>query len=91
MNTYKSPERITALNYDNVLNDLMSLISTGTNVTIDMSETTYLSSAGLRTLLMSAKILRSKGMKPLRIINIRDSVKSVIEIVCFDEFLDIEQ
>lgn len=57
----------------------------GRNVTLDMSGVTYLSSAGLRTILA---IDRSVGTgKKLSVVNAQDAVKDVLDMSGFSEFL----
>ena len=57
-------------------------------LTIDMSKLEYISSAGLRTLLMAKKTLHNKGN--VVIVNANDIVKEVFEVTGFDSLLDIQ-
>ena len=58
------------------------------DLTIDMSKLEYISSAGLRTLLMAKKTLHNKGN--VVIVNANDIVKEVFEVTGFDSLLDIQ-
>lgn len=58
------------------------------NLTVDMKNLEYVSSAGLRTLLIAKKQLHNKGT--VKIVNANDIVKEVFEVTGFDEILDVE-
>ncbi len=58
------------------------------NLTVDMKNLEYVSSAGLRTLLIAKKKLHNKGN--VKIVNANDIVKEVFEVTGFDELLDVE-
>ena len=58
------------------------------NLTVDMKNLEYVSSAGLRTLLIAKKQLHNKGN--VKIVNANDIVKEVFEVTGFDELLDVE-
>lgn len=63
-------------------------IDGATGAEMDMSELTYISSAGLRVLLGMRKKLNDNKNLVLR--NVADSVKEVLEITGFDGILTIE-
>ena len=58
------------------------------DLVVDMKNLEYVSSAGLRTLLIAKKTLHNKGN--VKIINANDIVKEVFEVTGFDNLLDIE-
>ena len=58
------------------------------DLTVDMKNLEYVSSAGLRTLLIAKKQLHNKGN--VKIVNANDIVKEVFEVTGFDELLDVE-
>lgn len=57
-------------------------------LTIDMTKLEYISSAGLRTLLMAKKLLHNKGT--VKVTNINEIVREVFEVTGFIDLLDIE-
>lgn len=58
------------------------------NVVLDMTKCPYMSSAGLRALLIGHKTASSKGGS-LKICNVADSVKQVFEVTGFAKILNI--
>lgn len=60
-----------------------------TEVVMDCSELTYVSSSGLRIFLMLQKGVNSAGIK-MRIINMGDAIKQVFKITGFSSILNIE-
>ena len=59
-----------------------------TDITVDMSDTEYVSSAGLRILLKMCKMLPDQSA--FRVINCSDSVKEIFEVTGFDSIFEIE-
>jgi len=57
------------------------------DLTIDLTDLEYISSAGLRTLLKIQKRMDKKGA--MRIKNIRDNVREVLDMTGFSNFLTI--
>ena len=58
-----------------------------TEITVDMSETEYISSAGLRVLLSMCKTLPSSDQ--FHVINYSDSIKEIFEVTGFDQLFGI--
>ena len=58
-----------------------------TDLTVDLAELEYISSAGLRTLLKIQKKMDKQGA--MRIKNIRDNVREVLDMTGFSDFLTI--
>ena len=58
-----------------------------TDLTIDLAELEYISSAGLRTLLKFQKKMDKQGS--MKIINVRDNVREVLDMTGFSDFLTI--
>ena len=54
----------------------------------DLSDLEYISSAGLRVLLLSQKIMSQQG--ELKVINVKDEVMEIFEVTGFSEILTIE-
>lgn len=70
-----------------VQEEVMPLIQQGSKVIINMSECDYVSSAGLRLLLVIAKTLKSKGGKGV-IAGLLPEVKDVMEMTGFDRMYE---
>ena len=60
------------------------------NLTLDLEKTAYISSAGLRALLLGHKTARAKGGS-LSIVNVTDSVQEIFEVTGFADILDIRK
>ena len=58
-----------------------------TDLTVDLAELEYISSAGLRTLLKIQKKMDKQGA--MRIKNIRQNVREVLDMTGFSDFLTI--
>lgn len=54
-------------------------------IEIDAANMTYVSSAGLRVLLMMYKSLEDKSR--FKLLNVNDEVKEILEVTGFDQFL----
>ena len=82
-------ERIDALNADQVLQDLSSTIAAGQydEVILDADQLTYISSAGLRTLLS----VKKKQMPNLKLVNASREVYDIFEVTGFSQLLDIQK
>ena len=68
--------------------ELASSLGGITELVLDMSELTYISSAGLRTLLTAQKQMNRQGRMVLR--GVRDSIRDVFRITGFLELLTVE-
>ncbi len=77
-------DAVTALQLDK---ELSASIAGVTDLTVDLGELEYISSAGLRTLLKLQKRMDSQGA--MRIRNIRENVREVLDMTGFAEFLTI--
>ena len=80
INSVTAPELEEVIKND--LNDVSSLI-------FDFSELEYLSSAGLRILLIAQRLMGKKG--PMRILHVNSSVMEILTITGFNNVLDIEE
>ncbi|MBQ9633011.1 MAG: STAS domain-containing protein [Lachnospiraceae bacterium] len=58
------------------------------NVVLEMGECPYMSSAGLRALLLGQKTAMSKGGK-LTLVNVRKEVQDIFKLTKFDSVLNI--
>ena len=77
-------DAVTALQLDK---DLSASLDGVTDLTIDLGELEYISSAGLRTLLKIQKRMDRQGAMQIR--NIRENVREVLDMTGFAEFLTI--
>lgn len=68
--------------------EITALLSTENELTLDMENLAYISSAGLRVLLKTYKALEGKG--GFRLTNVPESVNEVFDITGFSDFLTIE-
>lgn len=75
----------TAPEFEKIINGMDDNI---TDLVIDMSEVEYVSSAGLRLLLMTQNIMDEKGS--LIVKNICQDIMDIISVTGFDEILTIE-
>ena len=57
-------------------------------IIFDFSELEYLSSAGLRVLLVAQKLMNKKG--PMSVRNVNSNVMEILDITGFSNVLDIE-
>ena len=55
---------------------------------MDFEKVEYISSAGLRVLLLAMKLMRSKG--PMKVTHVNDLVKEVFDVTGFSDMLTIE-
>jgi len=60
-----------------------------TDLTIDLSELSYVASAGLRVLLMAQKLMSQKGS--MKLTHVNQDVMEVLEMTGFVNFLTIEK
>ena len=84
---YLAPERITLSNAEAFLHDLLALISTGDELIVDFSNTKYISSACLRSLIIASKTAKHKCQSTIECINLSPSVQNVLDMVRMDVFL----
>ena len=57
-------------------------------VQLDLAKVPYMSSAGLRVLLLAAKALQKRGER-LRVINVAPQIYNVLNVAGFTSFMDI--
>lgn len=79
-------DAVTALELDK---DLSATLNDVTDLTIDLAELEYISSAGLRTLLKIQKRMDKQGS--MKICNIRDNIREVLDMTGFSNFLTIDE
>jgi anti-sigma B factor antagonist len=69
-------------------NELDGIISNLKELTFDMTELEYVSSAGLRVILKAQKIMNTQGS--MKLIGVNDSIMEVFDITGFLDILTIE-
>ncbi|MFR9649029.1 MAG: STAS domain-containing protein [Rikenellaceae bacterium] len=80
-------DTVTAKNFET--SAMAALKDNPTQIVMDCSELSYVSSSGLRVFLMMQKGVNAAGIK-MRIINMSDSIKQVFKITGFASILTIE-
>ena len=79
-------DAVTALQLDK---DLSASLGGVDDLTVDLAELEYISSAGLRMLLKTQKRMDKQGA--MRIKNIRENVREVLDMTGFSDFLTIAE
>ena len=79
-------DAVTAMQFDK---DLSATLANVTDLTIDLADLEYISSAGLRTLLKLQKRMDRQGA--MRIRNIRENVREVLDMTGFSDFLTLAE
>ncbi len=83
------PPRIDANNADGVQDELGAVVAAGARTVLcDFSQNSYISSAGLRALLVTAKTLHGVGGK-LMLFGLTEHVQEILEIAGFSSMLPI--
>ena len=89
LSTVISPEgRIDTVTAPELEESLSKIPSTATSVTFDFSKVEYISSAGLRILLVAQKQMKKSGAS-MTISNISPTVRDVFDITGFSDILTI--
>lgn len=81
LDTITAPDLLTGFN-ENKTDDIKE-------ITVDMAETEYISSAGLRVLLSMCKTL--SGSKYFHIINYSKEIKDILEVTGFDQLFGMDE
>lgn len=68
--------------------DLQADLDNIQEITFDFKDLEYISSAGLRVLLMCQKKIASKGK--MEVINVNETIKEIFEITGFNNILDVK-
>lgn len=68
--------------------ELKQSISSITSLVLDFSELEYISSAGLRVLLATQKVMSKQGNMVIR--NINETISEVFEVTGFSDILTVE-
>ena len=70
--------------------ELVPLLADAESLTIDFEKLEYISSAGLRVLLMAAQVLEEKGAGMVRVVNSNDTIRNIFVMAGFTDFLLVE-
>ena len=68
--------------------ELGSVVEGATSLTLDFEKLEYISSAGLRVLLSTQKIMNRQG--EMKLIHVNDAIMDIFEVTGFSEILTIE-
>ena len=68
--------------------EIEAALDGATDLTLDFSALDYISSSGLRAVMLAVKAMNRRG--GLRIINVRKPVYEVLEVIGFTSLCDIE-
>ncbi len=86
---YRPIQRIDASNASAAEQDVQNFFEQGTqSMLIDLSDVTYLSSAGLRVLLIAAKTAKARGGQ-IALASVKPTVKDIITMSGFDKLMAI--
>ena len=87
--TVRTPKRIDVKTAPAFDEEMKALVAEGAEeIAVDMTDTVYISSIGLRVLLSSTKALRKRG-GTLRVLNVAPQVMEVFDITGYSGFLTL--
>ena len=78
-------DTVTAPETESAIKEILPEI---TDLTLDFAKLEYISSAGLRVLLSTCKLMKDQGN--MKIINVSETVMEIFEVTGFSEILTIE-
>ena len=84
---YKLGDSLDSSNNAQEQEKILAIFEKGSNVILDMTDCTYVSSAGLRVMLYSYKVAASKKLK-LYLIGVCSEVRDVMSMTGFEKFFD---
>ena len=87
---YRAGNRIDTNSCQKLSDDLAKILADGEDVILDLAETTYISSAGLRSILIALKTFRAKGYD-FSVINPNDFVMAIFKTTGLTNILLINQ
>ncbi len=61
-----------------------------TGLTIDCEKLSYISSAGLRTILAAEQYMEENGYRQVKILNINKAIRETFEVTGFIDVVDVE-
>ena len=84
---YTLGKELDSFNYQQEQDGILAILEKGCNVALDMTECNYVSSTGLRVLLISKKTAAAKGLQ-LYLVGVSNEVKDIMEVTGFDNFFE---
>lgn len=87
--TIEVGNKIDTTNAPDFENEIMDEMGKFDSLTLDFKNLEYISSAGLRVLILVQKKLKPQGI-PFTIINVNDAIKDILAMSGFDKLLDIQ-
>ena len=84
---YKLGASLDSSNSSQEQEKILAIFDKNSSVILDMTDCTYVSSAGLRVLLYSYKIAASKGQKVL-LVGVCDEVRDVMSMTGFEDYFE---
>ena len=86
---YMAPERVDRYSASTVQEELDKLLDEGVkDLVFDMANLTYISSAGLRVLLLGQKTMSKQGKMVVK--NANESIMEIFDVTGFSDILNIE-
>ncbi len=86
--TMKVSGRLDTMTAPQLENEITGHLDGITEFIMDFSDLEYISSAGLRVLLVTTKMMKGKGRFVIR--NINETVKEIFEVTGFMDILNVE-
>lgn len=86
--TMKVSGRLDTMTAPQLENEITGHLDGITEFIMDFSDLEYISSAGLRVLLVTTKMMKGKGRFVIR--NINETVKEIFEVTGFSDILTVE-
>ena len=86
--TMKVSGRLDTMTAPQLENEITGHLDGITEFIMDFSDLEYISSAGLRVLLVTTKMMKEKGRFVIR--NINETVKEIFEVTGFMDILNVE-
>ena len=87
--TYQLDKRLDSFNYQQAQADILPILERGSNVVLDMTACRYISSAGLRVVLLAHKLMLPSGGKMV-IKSPSEFCKQVLSATGMDSILAVE-
>ena len=85
---YKTPSKISAIESEKISKDWLRILNGGQDLYIDMIDTSYIASAGLRHILIALKSAGAKGLD-FAVLNPNDSVMEIFKVTGLTKIVPI--
>lgn len=86
--TVKLNGRLDTITAPNLEAEIKTCLDGINDLVFDLAELEYVSSAGLRTLLMAQKAMNKQGA--MKVVNVREEVQEIFDITGFADIFNIE-